>query len=93
MRVHARGRVQPARPGARELDRAPRAVERAAGDDQPRDAGGEGPRDDRAPVGVVAVVREVDADVDDPLISNSSEFSVDNPEFQTQDASQIRVRQ
>jgi hypothetical protein len=36
---------------------------------------------------------EVDADVDDPLISNSSEFSVDNPEFQTQDASQIRVRQ
>ena len=36
---------------------------------------------------------EVDADVDDPLIPNSAEFSVDNPEFQTQDASQIRVRQ
>ena len=35
---------------------------------------------------------EVDADVDDPLISNSSEFSIDNPEFQTQDIAQIRVR-
>lgn len=35
---------------------------------------------------------EVDADVDDPLIPNSSEFSIDNPEFQTQDAAQIKVR-
>jgi hypothetical protein len=35
---------------------------------------------------------EVDADVDDPQVSNSSEFVIDNPEFQTQDAAQIRVR-
>lgn len=42
-----------------------------------------------------AVVRdgevEVDADVDDPLEDNSSEFSIDNPEFSAEDSASITV--
>lgn len=35
---------------------------------------------------------EVDADVDDPAISNAIEFDIENPEFQAEDLAQIRVR-
>ncbi len=34
---------------------------------------------------------EVDADVDDPLEDNSSEFSIDNPEFSAADSASISV--
>lgn len=34
---------------------------------------------------------EVDADVDDPLIDNPGEFSVDNPEFEAEDADRIEI--
>lgn len=34
---------------------------------------------------------EVDADVDDPLEDNSSEFNVDNPEFSAEDSASITV--
>ena len=34
---------------------------------------------------------EVDADVDDPLIDNPGEFSIDNPEFEAEDADRIEI--
>src|SRR5207248_9081719 len=64
MGVNAGGREQSTGVCACELERTESALERRAGDHHLHDARGLGAREHRLAVGVVAVMREVDADVD-----------------------------
>src|SRR5262249_28048657 len=66
VRMPARGRKQPRGVRARESDGAGGAREARAGDDHLHDPGLRGACQHRLAVGVVALVREVDADVDEP---------------------------
>src|SRR5579875_1429665 len=65
VRMDARGREQPARVRFGQLERAVRALAARAGHDHLYDAGGARAGDDLRPVAIEAVVREIDADVDE----------------------------
>ncbi len=78
MRMNAgRGAEQP-RPGFADRDGAGIALHRAAGDHHADDAGVERPRDDLGAVVVVAVVGEVDADVDEARRLHEKRLLCDN---------------
>jgi len=64
VRMNSRGGEQPPRMLACQCHRTHAACQRGSGDDHLHDAGGVRPRDDGITVAVVAVVCEVDADVD-----------------------------
>ena len=67
VRVHASGRAKTPGMAPAQGNRLFRIVERAAGHDHCRDAGGAAALDNLLPVGVEAVVREVRADVDEDV--------------------------
>ena len=64
MGVDASGRKQSPGIGAGQLDSRPARVQGGPGHNELGDATGEGPIDDLAPIGVITVMRQIDADID-----------------------------